>query len=315
MADTRKIGVIVADLKKMKVALVGEDGDGTELTEEELKTMDKFQKKKRELNITLKKLREDTAKLTELKRAKGDERDKNVIGLMADNNKTIHAAGEQWKELKQILQDDSKNEKMAKKLGEKEISNRSRTIQLLGQEICDLTALNNRVKDSGPKNVEELTQATNKTDSKKDSGRKTDRQNRRKARGGAGKTGASGKGGAMELDDSDFRDVAPASQQEQKFMDQVQANVDDQNEILDQIAKGVDELKELSLDMNKQLTLQNTMIGEVSDEMDKTIEKFKSANGKLKAILDDNGGMTRWCPMIVCLCLLLALAGYLFNMF
>jgi methyl-accepting chemotaxis protein len=312
MADTRKIGVIVADLKKMKVALVGEDGDGNELSEEELKTMDKFQKKKRELNLELKKLREDSGKLNDLRRAKGDERDKNVIGLMADNNKTIQTAGEMWKELKQILQDDSKNEKMAKKIGEKELSNRSRTIQLLGQEICDLTATNNRVKDSGPKNVDELTQATNKTtEGKKDSGRKTDRQNRRKERRG----GKPGKGGAMELDDSDFRDVTPASQQEQKFMDQAQANVADQDEMLDEIAKGLDELKELSLDMNKTLNLQNTMINEVSDEMDKTIEKFKTANGKLKDILDDNGGMTRWCPMIVCLCLLLALAGYLFNMF
>jgi len=314
MADTRKIGVIVADLKKMKVALVGEDGDGNELSEEELKTMDRFQKKKRELNLSLKKLREDSAKLTELRRSKGDERDKNVIGLMAENNKLIQSSGEMWKELKQILQEDSRNEKTAKKLGEKELNNRNRTIQLLGQEICDLTAANNRIKDSGPKNIEELTAATNKVESKKDAGRKerTDRLNKRKERRGAGKTG---KGGAMELDDADFRDVAPASAQDQKFMDQVQANVADQDDMLDEIAKGLDELKELSLDMNKQLTLQNTMIVEVGDEMDKTIEKFKTANGRLKDILDDQGGMTRWCPMIICLCLLLALAGYMFNMF
>jgi len=304
----------VADLKKMKVALVGEDGDGNEISEEELKTMDKFQKKKRELNLSLKRLREDSAKLTELRKAKGDERDKNVIGMMAENNKLIQTCGESWKELKLILQDDSKNQKMAKSLGEKELSNRSRTIQLLGQEICDLTAINNRVKDSGPKNVDELTTETNKTESKKDAGRKerTDRLNKRKERRGGGKTG---KGGAMELDDAEIRDVTPASAQEQKFMDQVQANVGDQDEMLDEIAKGLDELKELSLDMNKQLTLQNTMITEVGDEMDKTIEKFKTANGRLKDILDDQGGMTRWCPMIICLCLLLALAGYLFNMF
>jgi len=279
-----------------------------------LKTMDKFQKKKRELNLALKRLRDDSAKLSELRKAKGDERDKNVIGLMAENNKVIQSCGEMWKELKQILQDDTRNPKMAKTLGEKELNNRNRTIQLLGQEICDLTALSNRVKDSGPKNIDELTTATNKIESKKDAGRKerTDRLNKRKERRGGGKTG---KGGAMELDDGDIRDVTPASAQEQKFMDQVQVNVGEQDEMLDEIAKGLDELKELSLDMNKQLTLQNTMITEVGDEMDKTIEKFKTANGKLKDILDDNGGMTRWCPMIICLCLLLALAGYLFNMF
>jgi len=311
MADTRKIGVIVADLKKMKVALVGEDGDGNELSEEELKTMDKFQKKKRELNLALKRLRDDSAKLTELRKAKGDERDKNVIALMSDNNKLIQSCGEAWKELKQILQSDSRDTKMVKSLGEKELSNRNRTIQLLGQEICDLTAINNRVKDSGPKNIDELTTTTNNYESKKDAGRKerTDRLNKRKERRG-GKNGDH-----QNLEDGDVRDVTPASAQEQKFMDKVQANVGEQDEMLDEISKGLDELKELSLDMNKQLTLQNTMIVEVGDEMDKTIEKFKTANGRLKDILDDQGGMTRWCPMIICLCLLLALAGYLFNMF
>lgn len=287
MADTRKIGVILTDLKKMKVALVGEDGDGDTISEEELKTLDKFQRKKRELNLALKQLREDTNKLSELKRAKGDERDKNVIAMMSANNKLLHNCGEMWKELKLILQDDSKNQKMAKTLGEKELSNRNRQIQLLGQEIVDLTALNNRVKDSGPQNVDELTTATNKIESKKDSSRKADRQNRRKERRAGGRVG---KGGALELDDGEERDVTPASPQEQKFMDQVTANVAEQDEMLDEIAKGLDELKELSLDMNKQLTLQNNMIIEVGDEMDKTIEKFKTANGRLKDILDDNGG-------------------------
>lgn len=301
--------MIVADLKKMKVALVGEDGDGTEISEEELKTMDKYQKKKRELNLNLKKLREDTGKLTDLKKAKGDERDKNVIALISENTKLGNNCGAMWKELKLIVEEDAKNPKLVKTLGEKEMSTRSRTVQLLGQEIVDLTALNNRVKDSGPKNVEELDTATNKVE-RKEAARKSDRNRRKERR--AGKTG---KGGAMELDDAEERDVSPASPQEQKFMDQVLVNVGEQNEMLDEIAKGLDELKELSLDMNKQLTLQNSMINEVSDEMDKTIEKFKTANGRLKDILDDNGGMTRWCPMIVCLCLLLALAGYLFNMF
>ena len=107
-------------------------------------------------------------------------------------------------------------------------------------------------------------------------------------------------------------------------MDQVQANVADQNEMLDEISKGLEELKELSLDMNKTLTEK---IKEVGDEMEKTIDAFKSvrvsssplphphepfssfplsaagqhsnpfdahfppqANSKLKDMLDENGG-------------------------
>lgn len=314
MADPKKIGLLVADLKKMKTALVGEDKDTIELSDEEMKSMDRYQKKKRELNISLKKIREEVDRLQDFRRKLGAEtRDANVIRLQNDNTKALKQANEEWQQLKTFLAEDQKNSKTVKKLGEKELMDRHKTVQLLGQEICNLSNHNARVKDAGPSNADELSKANAAASSRSQTQRKEreNRLNKRKERRGGGRV----KNGAIELDDDDFRDATPASKQEQDFMDQTQANNAEQDEMLDEISKGLDELKELSLDMNKELTLQNQMIAEVGEEMEKTIDKFKSSNAKLKTILDENGGMTRWCPTIVCGILLLACVGYMFNMF
>ena len=190
-----------------------------------------------------------------------------------------------WKELKVIYAEDQK--KRSKKLGDQELGDRNKNIQLLGQELCDLTQQNSRVKGSGPDSADQLggddTRGRSRTQKQRQE--RTERLNKRKQRR-AGRT----KNGAIELDDDAFEGAAPMSAQEQEFMDQVQSNVSDQNEMLDEISKGLEELKELSLDMNKTLTVQNEKIKELGDEMEKTIDEFKSANTKLKSMLDENGG-------------------------
>lgn len=45
-----------------------------------------------------------------------------------------------------------------------------------------------------------------------------------------------------------------------------------------------------------------------------TISNFKAANKRLKTILEESGGMERWCPVIICLVVLLALIGYMFTL-
>lgn len=312
---------MVADLRVIKNKLVPDLGEDDQPSEEEMKKLDKFQRRKRELVIILKKTRDECARLRELRKRLGeDSRDREVIRVMSDNASMLKSAGDIWQDLKAILAEDLRTPKRVKALGEKEFSLRNKTIQLLGQEIMDLTQMNSRVKDNSSAFVSELGHddsdgggggsssrvvPTNSQDEQRQA------RNERVAKRKANRT----KNGAVELDDEDFRDVTAGSAQEQKFMDQVSANQADQNIMLDEIGKGLDELKELAIDMNKNLDLQTGMIGEIDSEMDKTIERFKSANSKLKNILDDQGGMTRWCPMIVCCCVLLALLGYLFHMF
>jgi len=313
--EARKLGVMVADLRVMKNKLVPDFGDEDQPSEEEMKKLDKFQRRKRELVLVLKKTRDECTKLREFRKKLGeDSRDKEIIRLMSDNSALLKSANEIWQDLKTILAEDLRNPKRMKALGDKECSLRHKTIQLLGQEVVDLTHMNSRVKDNSSAFVSELghedgAKVAPSTPSSQDDKRQA--RNERVAKRKANRT----KNGAIELDDTDLRDVTPASAQEQKFMDQVTAGQVEQNLMLDEIGKGLEELTHLAIDMNKSLDLQSGMIAEIDSEMDETIARFKTANGKLKHILDDQGGMTRWCPMIVCCCVLLALLGYLFHMF
>lgn len=55
------------------------------------------------------------------------------------------------------------------------------------------------------------------------------------------------------------------------------------------------------------------MLKEVDEKMDTTIREYKTANERLADILEQSGGLSRWCPMVICLIILLALIGYIVN--
>ena len=85
------------------------------------------------------------------------------------------------------------------------------------------------------------------------------------------------------------------------------------HELLTAISDGLTELHELATEANKQLTIQAAMLEQVDDKMDKTIKSFKSANQRLKSMLDESGGMSRWCPIMIITIVLLACIGYIFG--
>jgi len=207
-----------------------------------------------------------------------------------------------WNDLKTILIKDEKK----KKADQGELANRKKMIALLGEEIVELSNKNSRVKHV--KTADELQLETKRDEAARQKREKrTNRRARRGRKGGKddGKDGGGGDDLADELDAAQ-----PISLQEQEFMDKVDANVAEQDEILGQISKGLDELKDIGLEMNKTLAVQAAMIDEIDTKIDKTIDKFKSGNERLKYILEQSGGLSRWCPMIICLCLLLGLIGY-----
>jgi len=293
----RKLGVMIADLKAMKAELLPSEGD--EQTQEEMKNFDDFQRKKYDINVHLRELRKDVTRLQELRKEKGeDTRDQNVIKLQHNNEKSLKEATVLWNDLKTILIKDEKK----KKADQGEMANRKKMISLLGEEIVELSNKNSRVKIV--KNADELQMEQRREDAAR---QKREKRSNRRARRGR-KT----KDGAPDGDDvaDDIADAQPITQQEQEFMDKVDANTAEQDEILGEISKGLDELKDIGLEMNKTLAVQSAMMDEIDTKMDTTIAKLKTANGRLKDILEQSGGMSRWCPMIICLCLLLGLIGY-----
>lgn len=87
----------------------------------------------------------------------------------------------------------------------------------------------------------------------------------------------------------------------------------DQNIILQEITAGLEELQQLATEANKHLVVQAAMLDQVDEKIDKNIRAFKTANARLQDILEQSGGMSRWCPIIICIIILLAVLGYIFH--
>jgi len=101
--------------------------------------------------------------------------------------------------------------------------------------------------------------------------------------------------------------------EEQKFYDEVDQNKKEQDEILQEILKGVTELHEIAVGIGVGLDTGKELIKEVDKKMDKTIAHFKKSNARLQELLDESGGLSRWCPILICLIVLVALGGYIFT--
>ncbi len=185
------------------------------------------------------------------------------------------------------------------------MADRRNMVMLLGEQIKQLTNENARVKTTSNEEEEAITARVER--------RRQREQEARERRDRARKNRKNGKKDKDDIDEDDFKDVGAKTEQEQAFEQQVHQNMQDQDKILDEISKGLDDLKELATEANKHLTVQAAMLEQVDAQMDKTINQFKTANRRLKDLLEESGGMSRWCPMLICLIVLLALLGYIFG--
>ena len=301
--EARKLKVMLDDLNAMRAELLPDDKE--KARQEEMKTFDDFQRKKHALNSLLSDIRHDVERLVELRKKLGsDERDTTTIRLQSDNSERLKEALEHFQELKKQLEKDAQRTGR-KKVDEKEMADRRHLVILLGEDIKDLTAQNARVRM--PLNEdEEAMQARIARRQARDAEAKERREKSRKSR--RLRKGESG------IDDDDFGQAsAPQSEQEQAFEEKVAHNMADQDKMLAEISAGLDELKELAVEANKQLTIQKAMLDQVDDKMDTTMRQFKTANARLKNLLEESGGMSRWCPMLLLAVVILALIGYVFR--
>lgn len=73
-----------------------------------------------------------------------------------------------------------------------------------------------------------------------------------------------------------------------------------QDEEIDLIGQGVDELRELALTANEEVKLQNRMLEGLEQKMEKTAEKVIGVNEQLKATLDKARKSDKICMVGVC---------------
>lgn len=320
---------MVAQLREMKFVLIGDEDGPDHNIEEELKQMDPFQKKKRELNLLLREVREGIVKLEGMNKELGSARDATSIRVLTSNQQRITEACNVWKELKNIIiTAEKKGGKIqrGKVLTPEEISFCKSQAALLQHEIQDLSLRNARVKPvhtAGDLAIQARLKANAETAERAKidkarqarEARNSDRRNRRNRRDGdssemEGLTNGAGIDGLSEP----VYVAREHSAEEQLFYDQVQANKEEQDEMMIELAKGLDELKDLGEGMNKNLELQNEMAASLTIKMEQGNLKVAQADKQLKEVLAQSGGCVRWCPLLVCTVLLLALVGYIMNL-
>jgi len=192
-------------------------------------------------------------------------------------------------------------------------------VKLLGKEIMDLAernqsssvrdgparptiSLNTSPDDDDPTKADRDKRKNKEwgTQQREERRRKKDRRKRRK-------------GDDKEDEMDDFKDSQPMSVQAQAFIEEKDQAIKEQDNILVEINKGLDDLLHMAEDINKTLKVQDAMLDELGQKIDNNIEAFKTANVKLKHLLKESGGLSRWCPIIICFVILLALVGYIYS--
>lgn len=193
-----------------------------------------------DLSSLLGRVRGDVDRLNAMRKNLGEDgRDTMTIRLSSDNTRNLAEASQLFTQLKELL---IKDQRKNKKLSAEEIDNRARMVQVLGDEIKQLTLENQRVKVVTSEEDAAIQQRV-------ESRRKREEDARARREAARRKRGKKGKGEAAE--EEEWKDVAAKSEQEQMWETQVYDNMAQQDKILDEISKGLDDLRELAQQANK----------------------------------------------------------------
>lgn len=303
-AGWRKLKPIIDDLNKI-CKEYGKD----EKQMKELEGMDQFDRAKRKLNEELlPEIKKSIDQINDMKRGLPEgERDVNLIKLQSDTRKKLTECSQTWNEMKKALDKELKKGERSKVPRDK-LEQRGQMLSLMGNEIMDFNSRLSTVKEI--KSSVELGVVA---------ARRAERKEKKRARRGRGRRGGDDDEAPADEepvgDGDEFDgDGAPPSEAQLQFMERKDAAYAEQDEMLDMISKGMDDLKHMGLAINKELKLQDKILDAVDEQMDKVTEKIKTQNVKLQELIDANGGAARWCPLLICAVVLLALLGYIFKM-
>jgi len=98
-------------------------------------------------------------------------------------------------------------------------------------------------------------------------------------------------------------------------LEQINKVSQEQDSILDEMSKGLDELKDLAEKMNDELVLQDKMVQDLDKKTDRTQDKMDKVNDRMKdALAKINDKSSNFCVYIICLVLILGLASVGYNM-
>lgn len=85
--------------------------------------------------------------------------------------------------------------------------------------------------------------------------------------------------------------------------------------MLDNVAAGVNELKEIAIEMGKEAEAQGVMLDNLDTKVDKVNDQLENINTRLLKALENVRKGDRFIVDIILLCVLLGLGGYIYSLF
>jgi len=135
----------------------------------------------------------------------------------------------------------------------------------------------------------------------------------------AGRAGGKGGVGAATVADvkrsAEVTDLPDIDPDVELGLTQLKRNDEKLDEQLEEISKGMRRLKGIAVDQSQEVKLQNVMIDQISDNMDKATDHLNDVNVKLKDTLKQAGGATNIIVKLVLLILLCAIGAYVYKIF
>lgn len=298
---------LIFDIKKIELDCLGElADDGSDKKDSKL---DVFTAAKKNLTIKLAELKQTVKQRNDL--VERVKRNEMTIRLGNENGRLMDQCTRHLEEMKTALEKDKKRSGK-KALEPSTLEERAQLIALFVRDVADVQRQHNgetsAAKLGAPGGPGGLGSGGFTAAREAREARRKAREQRRKAR----QEGSDPTNDAP--DDIEMSQMQPLSQQEQMFIQECNTRDEQIDAKLDQIHEGVKVLGHIATDIQTELKVQDKMLDDVTEKMDDTLAKYKNANTKIKDLLQKTGGMSRWCPIIITLIILLGLGAYAYNM-
>jgi hypothetical protein len=295
--NLKKLANMITDLKVMKAELCDEKDDSS------IKG-DKLATKENSIKGLIERIKIDSDNLSDMKKRHGKNyNDVTIITLKTNIRNNIKSSVSELKELSNLV---AKEEKK-KKLKPEELTYHNNLVKILTESL----ELIEQSFDKSKNNADSFKPmyANKRQETKFDEIRRK-RSKSRERRGKSTERTAKSKERNIELEE-----VVIENEQEMVFMDKVQDNMKAQDAMLDNISRGLDDLAVIANEMNKNLAIQKAALEIVDEKIDNNISKLKNANSKLKKILEESGGSTKWVAVIILTIAILGLTGVIIPVF
>jgi len=270
-----------------------------------LDVVDNFMTCKRQLNESLRGVRNHINTVRERKQNGPSARDEKGIKLQHKLREELKLSSSQFDNLRNIFVTDEQR-KGTQRLPDDELRTRKKAVELLGEELEMLTSQVYSGRAFKPNSLGEKEMQERVEKRRRERMSKLERTRPHRNNNGDKKRNS------VQL--TEIKTEEPIDEHEVAFGLQVEDNKREQDVLLGHISDGLTELHEIALGAGRELEHHEELLTELIQTTQTATVNLRTANRRLRGLLEDTGGTARWCGRSVCLVVLLALVGLIVHL-